>query len=138
MLNRANPSHVAAEARLGAETVIWLTTVSAAGQPQTSPVWFLWDGGEFLIFGSKNGPKTPNIRANPRVSLHLDGDGSGGDIVIFEGTAVVDPAGPPPSAMADYQAKYGALIEAYGWTMEKFAEDYPHVIRVSPTRARIW
>ncbi|MGI9009224.1 MAG: hypothetical protein ACR2FU_24055 [Streptosporangiaceae bacterium] len=29
-------------------------------------MWFLWDGGEFLIYGSKNGPKTPNIRARSR------------------------------------------------------------------------
>ncbi|MGI9008873.1 MAG: pyridoxamine 5'-phosphate oxidase family protein, partial [Streptosporangiaceae bacterium] len=63
MLNADNPAHAAAAARLHDEPIIWLTTVSPSGQPQSSPVWFLWDGGEFLIYGSKNGPKTPNIRA---------------------------------------------------------------------------
>jgi hypothetical protein len=29
-------------------------------------------------------------------------------------------------------------IDSYGWTPQGFARDYPHLIRVSPTRARIW
>jgi len=138
MLNHENPRHAADDARLRSEPIIWLTTVTPAGQPQSSAVWFLWDGAEFLIYGSKKGPKTPNIEANPRVSLHLDGNGSGGGIVTFEGTARIDPDGPPPADVADYVAKYGALIDSYGWGLEKFGRDYPHVIRVTPTRVRIW
>jgi hypothetical protein len=40
MLNPDNPAHAAADARLRQETVIWLTAVNQAGQPQSSPVWF--------------------------------------------------------------------------------------------------
>jgi hypothetical protein len=29
-------------------------------------------------------------------------------------------------------------IDTYGWTATGFSDDYPHVIRVTPTRARIW
>ncbi|HUZ50967.1 MAG TPA: TIGR03667 family PPOX class F420-dependent oxidoreductase [Streptosporangiaceae bacterium] len=138
MLNPDNPAHAAADARLRSEPVIWLTTVARSGQPQSSPVWFLWDGTEFLSYGSKDGQKTRNIAANPRVDLHLDGNGQGGGIVIFEGTARIDQEGPPAAAVADFVAKYGGLIESYGWTLEGVARDYPHVIRVTPTRARIW
>jgi PPOX class probable F420-dependent enzyme len=138
MLNPDNPAHAAADARLRAETVIWLTTVDRSGQPQSSPVWFLWDGAEILIYGSKDGRKTRNIAANLRVDLHLDGNGQGGGIVIFEGTARIDQEGPPAAAVTGFVAKYGSLIESYGWTLEGMARDYPHVIRVTPTRARIW
>ncbi len=138
MLNLDNPKHAAAATRLKQETIIWLTTVDAAGQPQTSPVWFLWDGSEFLIYGSADGKKTSNIQAHPRVGLNLDGNGAGGDVVVIEGTARIDPHGPPPAAVADYVAKYGQRIESYGWTLEGLARDYPHVIRVTPARARIW
>ena len=138
MLNPDNPAHAAADARLRSEPVIWLTTVARSGQPQSSPVWFLWDGTEFLSYGSKDGQKTRNIAANPRVDLHLDGNGHGGGIVIFEGTARVDQDGPSAAAVTGFVAKYGTLIESYGWTLEGFATDYPHVIRVTPTRARIW
>jgi PPOX class probable F420-dependent enzyme len=138
ILDPSQPKHAAAQARLKEETIIWLTTVSPAGVPQSSPVWFLWDGEEFTIYGSKSGPKTPNIRANPHVSLHLDGDGQGGGNVVFEGTARIEEAAAGLDDAADYLAKYGARIEAFGWTPEGMARDYPHVIHVVPTRARIW
>jgi len=138
MLNFDNPKHAAADTRLRKETIIWLTTVDAAGQPQSSPVWFLWNGSEFLIYGSQDGKKTRNILANSRVGLNLDGDGQGGGVVVIEGAARIDPDGPRADAVADYLAKYGQRIESYGWTIEGFARDYPYVIRVTPTRARIW
>jgi PPOX class probable F420-dependent enzyme len=138
MLNPDNPAHAAADARLRSETIIWLTTLSRSGQPQSSPVWFWWDGTEFLIYGSKDGGKTRNIAASPLVDLHLDGNGQGGGIVIFEGQARIDQDGPAAADVAGFVAKYGGLIESYGWTLEGLARDYPHVIRVTPTRARIW
>jgi PPOX class probable F420-dependent enzyme len=134
----ARPEHVAAQARLKDDTIIWLTTVNPAGQPQSSPVWFLWDGEEFSIYGSKNGPKTPNIRANPLVSLHLDGDGRGGGNVVFEGRARIDEGATGLDEVTGYLAKYGEIITSYGWTAASMAEDYPHLIRVTPTRVRIW
>ena len=67
--------------RLADATVIWLTTVSADGQPQTSPVWFLWQDDRFLVYSLADSPRVRNLRANPRVSLNLDGDGRGGAIV---------------------------------------------------------
>lgn len=138
ILDLSQPKHVAAQARLSEEPIAWLTTVSPAGQPQSTPIWFLWDGEEFLIYGSKSGPKTSNIKANPHVSLHLEGNHQGGDNVIFEGTARIDDAAPGLNEVTDYLAKYGETIRAYGWTPESMAEDYPYVIRVNPTRVRIW
>jgi PPOX class probable F420-dependent enzyme len=138
ILDLSKPAHEAAAARLKEEPIVWLTTVNPAGQPQSSPVWFLWEGEEFLIYGSKSGPKTPNIKANSHVSLNLDGNGEGGGIVCFEGTARIDEAGPLPAQVSEYVAKYGARIESNGWSLDSFARDYPHVIRVTPTKARIW
>lgn len=138
ILDPSKPAHAKAADRLMTDQVIWLTTVNKSGQPQSSVVWFLWDGSEFLIYGSKTGPKTPNVKANPHVSLNLDSDGSGGGIVTFEGTARIDEAGPPPAQVAGYVAKYQAQVDAFGWTFDQFAGDYPHVIRVTPTRVRVF
>jgi PPOX class probable F420-dependent enzyme len=138
ILNPEEPAHAAAAARLRTEPVIWLTTVARSGQPQSTPVWSLREAGEFLIYGLANGPKTRNIGSNPHVCLHLEGNGRGGANVIFEGTARIDPAGPTADAVPAYIEKYRQFIDAYGWTPESFATDYPYVIRVSPTRARIW
>jgi PPOX class probable F420-dependent enzyme len=117
---------------------VWLTTVNPSGQPQSTPVWFWWQDVEFFIYGSADGPKTASIEANPLVSLHLDGNGRGGANVIFEGRATIDPAGPRADALPAYVEKYQAFIDSNGWTPQSFAADYPHLIRVVPTRARIW
>jgi PPOX class probable F420-dependent enzyme len=138
ILDPGNPAHAEADGRLRAEPVAWLTTVSPAGQPQSTPVWFLWQDGAFLIYGSASGPKVRNIEASPRVSLHLEGDGQGGAIVTFEGTARVDTGGPRADAVPGYVAKYGELIRALGWNPAGMADGYPHAIRVTPTRVRIW
>jgi PPOX class probable F420-dependent enzyme len=138
ILDQDNPAHAAADSRLRAEPVVWLTTVSPAGQPQSTPVWFLWEDGAFLIYGSASGPKVRNIEANPRVSLHLDGDGQGGANVIFEGTARIDTGGPRADTVPGYVAKYSELIGTLGWDPAIMAAGYPHVIRVAPTRVRVW
>lgn len=127
-----------AERRLQDELIIWLTTVTPSGRPQTSPVWFLWDGETILVYSKAGTARTRNIEANPAVSLNLDGDGQGGSIVAIEGTANIDLDAPPPADIAEYAAKYRAKIDAYGWTLESFARDYPIPIRISPTRARSW
>lgn len=127
-----------AEQRLHDELIIWLTTVSPAGQPQTSAVWFLWDGEEILMYSLAGTPRTRNIEANPRVALNLDGDGQGGSVVSIEGRARLDPEGPPSTEVAAYAAKYRAKIAGHGWTPESFAVDYPIPIRITPTKARSW
>ena len=71
ILDESKPKHTAAQQRLESEPIVWLTTVSPSGQPQSTPVWFLWADGEFLIYGAAKGPKNASIEANPHVSLHL-------------------------------------------------------------------
>jgi hypothetical protein len=72
------------------------------------------------------------------VSLHLEGNGRGGANVIFEGRARLDPAGPRAADVPAYVDKYRELIAGHDRTPDSFADQYPHVIRVTPTRARIW
>ncbi len=125
-----------AEERLGREVVIWLTTVRADGQPQSSPVWFWWDGRDVWIWSLPGSGKVPNLRGQPRVSLHLEGDGTGGEIVTMEGTATfVDR---PVLDVPQYVAKYHDLIEAMGSDDERFAAGYSVGIRVTPTRTRVY
>ncbi len=137
MIDRSTPRGGRAFARLTDEPVIWLTTVSPSGQPQTSPVWFLYDG-DFLVYSLDGTARVRNIEANPRVSLNLDGNGQGGDIVTIEGEARIDPGAPPSTDVPAYQDKYAASIASNGWTPEQFATDYPVPIRITPTRARVW
>jgi PPOX class probable F420-dependent enzyme len=124
--------------RLSTESVIWLTSVHADGQPQSSPVWFLWDGSAFWHRSQAQAGKVANIRSNPKVALHLSDDGKGGDIETVEGNAeLVDVM--PDQVEAAYGKKYEAdLRDGLEMTFEQMKADYPIVVRVTPTRARVW
>jgi PPOX class probable F420-dependent enzyme len=126
------------ETRLREAVVIWLTTVRADGQPQTSPVWFLWDGERFLIYSRPRSGKVPNIRGNARVSLNLDGDRDGGEIVTIEGTAQIDEQAPLADEVLDYVEKYREHIRRLGSEPEPFARTYSTPIRITPTRRRVY
>lgn len=139
MIDTSTAAGARAAARLRSELILWLTTVTPAGQPQASPVWFLWDGGELLVYSRADTPRPANIRAHPRVAANLDGNGRGGDIVSLEGEARIarertTAADVPPA----YLAKYAAAIAGEGWTLEIFLADYPVEIRITVTRVRAW
>lgn len=138
MLDLNTPQAGRAHTRLTDDMIIWLTTVRPNGQPQTSPVWFLYRDGEFLVYSRAGTARTTNIAENPRVSLNLDGNGRGGDIVTIEGEARIDREAPPSNEAPAYREKYAGFIADHGWTPEGFAVDYPIPIRITPTRARVW
>jgi PPOX class probable F420-dependent enzyme len=122
--------------RLHKNIVIWLTTVGADGTPQPIPVWFLWNGREFLVYSEPNKAKLRNIAHRPNVALNLDGDGRGGDIVVVTGAARIVPDEPPASANRDYMTKYHDAILRIGLTDDGFAAAYSVAIRVTPQKLR--
>jgi PPOX class probable F420-dependent enzyme len=132
-----DPKHAAVDTRLRAGLVVWLTTVTATGQPQTTPVWYHWDGETFLFYSQPGRPKLANIAANPRVSLHPVGAADAEDAVTIEGTAALDASAPPSDQIPEYITKYLVLIDGFGWTPASFAADYSVAVRVTPTRFRI-
>jgi PPOX class probable F420-dependent enzyme len=132
------PESGRAAERLGREVMGWLTTVTASGRPRTSPVWFAVHDDAIYVQSRPDAAKLDSIRANGKVSFHLDGDGAGGDIVTIDADAeVLDAA---PSGVADvYLAKYERVIrERLRSTPEAIIADYSTTVRVIPRRVRAW
>ena len=123
--------------RLRDEAIGWLTLVDASGTPQPAPIWFLWDGGSALIYSDGKARRLGYLRANPRATLHLDGNGRGGDIVVLAGEIADAPDEPGVPDNPAYLEKYGAWIAAGNWaTPEVFAETFSVPLRFRPTRVR--
>ncbi|MEV4161786.1 nitroreductase/quinone reductase family protein [Nonomuraea dietziae] len=135
-----------AEQRLQDETIIWLTTVRPDGQPQTSPVGYVWDGVRFLIISNPGAPKIRNLRDNPKVTLHLDLDGNAErfSVLTIEGIAELEPAppgGPAPLNEREVSAYLEKHLESMRWaglTPEQTFADFSTAIRVTPSRARCY
>jgi PPOX class probable F420-dependent enzyme len=102
-----------------------LTTVRSDGQPQSVPIWFLWDGETFLIYSQPGRQKLKNITRNPRAGLNLNSDAHGGAVVRTAGAAEI-------------VEKYRAAIARIGYDPEGFARDYSVPIRVIPERWQVW
>jgi PPOX class probable F420-dependent enzyme len=125
-----------AQERLRQEEVTWITTVRADGQPQSSPVWFHWDGDDFLVMSQPTAQKLRNIARDPKVSLNLNSDRAGGDVLIAEAVAELREGGPDEARAAAYLEKYDGAIKRLGYTADVFAREYSVALRITPTRWR--
>jgi PPOX class probable F420-dependent enzyme len=120
--------------RLREEQIGWLVTVSAGQAPQPIPVWFLWDGQTMLLYSQPDTAKLRNVARNPRVALHLDGDGQGGDVVVLTGEARVVTDVPAANQVPAYLEKYRQGMARIGMTPDAFARTYSVAVRITPTR----
>jgi PPOX class probable F420-dependent enzyme len=124
------------ERHLVEDRVLWLTTVSPAGQPIPRPIWFFWDGADILIYSLNTAVRLTNIRTNERVSVHFNSTVEGEDAVELAGIAEIVGSAPLPSSNSLYMAKYGRDIEeAPDFDLESVNRDFRTLIRVEPVRA---
>lgn len=119
------------------ELIAFLTAVNETGQPQTSPVWFVRDGEDLIVYNRPSSLRLVSVAANPRVAFNLRGDLRASAAVTIEGDAGVEDL-PPARDYPGYLHKYEREIERLGWTPESFSDDYSVGMRITPTRVRAW
>lgn len=125
--------------RLDSAPLAWLTTVRADGQPQSSYVWFHFDGTDLVVRSQPDAGKVRNVRANPKVSFHLDGDDRGGSVLTVEGVAEVLDGELDAGRAAAYLAKYEQAIRTQlRTTPEQISTEYSTTVRITPSRVRAW
>lgn len=123
--------------RLAEDAVVWLTTVGADGTPQPNPVWFLWEGEDtILIYNQAGAKRLAHVKASARVSLNFDGDGRGGDIVVFTGVAELLEDFPLAHEHPPFAEKYAEETARLFQDAADFARGYPAAMRVRLTRVR--
>jgi PPOX class probable F420-dependent enzyme len=129
-----------AKSHLKSEYFIWLTTVDSTGAPQPRPVWFIWEHDSFLIYSQAKAHKLKHIQRNPNVSLHFNSADEKGEkrLIIFTGTAKIEPDCPPANKHRAYMRKYKSGITGLNATSVQFAGEYSVAIRITPTNLRGW
>jgi len=100
-------------------------------------VWFFWDGAESIrIYTLPGSLRVKTIEANPKVSLNFRGTETGGDIVVLNGRAAVNPDAEPPHEHAAYIEKYRSGLANLNLTPEQFAQQYSLPVDVRITKVR--
>jgi PPOX class probable F420-dependent enzyme len=138
MLDTTTEAGSRADGRLREATMIWITTVRSGGQPQSVPVWFLWNGETFLIYSQPGRQKLKNIGRNARIGPHLNANDRGGDVVRAEGTAEVVQDVPPANEVGEYLEKNSESIARIGFDPDGFVRTYSVALRAKPDRWRVW
>ena len=116
----------------------FLTAVNHRGQPQTSPVWYIRDGEDLVVYNRPTAARLQSIANNNRVAFTLRADRGAKSGISLEGTAVVDSSLPPAVDFPGYVDRYAGEIADLGWTPESFSTDYPVGLRITVTRVRNW
>ena len=129
---------VALDYRIRAESIVWLTTVSADGRPHIVPIWFSWDGRTFLVFTKPGAKKVRNVRSNPAVMLALGDPAADFDVLLIEGLAYV--LDPPTRDLvpAPFFHAYTERMAALGLSRDDFLATCSLAIRIGPTRYLSW
>jgi PPOX class probable F420-dependent enzyme len=125
-------------ARLRDEQVIWFTTIADDSTPQPNPVWFLSepDADAVLIYSDNAAKRLDHVAVRPRVSLHFDSDGHGGNVIVFAGVAEQAVDTPSADGNEAYVAKYAPAIERLGVDPAQFATKYSVPLRVRLSKVR--
>lgn len=122
------------------EYFAWLTTIDASGRPQPRPVWFILEGDTLLIYSQPGAFKLKHIINNPNVSLHFNTPDAKGeeDVIVFSGTAMIDPKAELVHKNSEYMRKYRTGIKTLGATPQQFTQAYSTAIRITLTSLRGW
>jgi len=60
------------------------------GSPRVVPIWFHWDGKEFVLGTAPGSPKVKAIGKNAKVALTIDEDAFPPKVVLIRGTAKIE------------------------------------------------
>ena len=118
-------SHV--EERLTAERVFWIATVGEAGRPRVRPVDGVYVDRAIYVGGSHQTRWVREVKANPHVSIHLDGID---DVVIVDGEAEMLTAIADPELARRLAAASNAKYPEYGMTPAFYASSGAIAVRL--------
>lgn len=125
--------------RVNEEKLVWLTTVDSRGTPQPNPVWFLWDGGSFIVFSRPGQAKLANIARSGRVSLNFDATADEEQVTVFTGqAALIDRETISQDILDRYADKYAQGMININLPRPEYETAYTEVIRITPEKVRGW
>jgi len=103
-----------------------LATIRPDGSPQSSVMWFAWDGTHARFSHTRTRQKYRNLIGEPRCSFHVQDPGSPYRTLEVRGRveSIVPDVG---------VAFYRSLQERYGFVVPVFDADVRVVITVTPT-----
>jgi nitroimidazol reductase NimA-like FMN-containing flavoprotein (pyridoxamine 5'-phosphate oxidase superfamily) len=78
--------HPAARELLASTIPARLAYIGTDGTPRVIPIWFHWNGAEFVLGTPPKAPKLKALAKNPRVALTIDDNSFPHKVLMVRGT----------------------------------------------------
>lgn len=108
------------------------------GSPRVVPIWFHWNGSEFVLGSPPKAPKLKALRHDPRVALTIDANEFPHSVLLVRGTARVEEyEGITPEYEACARRYFGAQMgDAWVANMRKTLPSMARIV-IQPNWASI-
>ena len=83
--------HPAAKELLASTIPARLAYIATDGSPRVIPIWFHWNGKEFVMGTPPKAPKLKALAKNPRVSLTIDDNTFPHKVLLVRGNVRLEP-----------------------------------------------
>jgi PPOX class probable F420-dependent enzyme len=100
---------------LNSTALAHMATIGPKGEPQSSPVWFGWDGEHVRVSQTKVRQKYRNLKKNPKIALSIVDPTNPYRYIEVRGT-VVDFEEDPDKAFIDEMAQKYLNEPKYPWS----------------------
>jgi hypothetical protein len=79
--------HPASQELLNSKIPARLAYIATDGTPRVVPIWFHWNGHDFIMASPPKAPKLKALARNPKVSLTIDDNTFPHKVLLVRGTA---------------------------------------------------
>ena len=100
------------------------------GSPRVVPIWFHWNGEEFVFGTPPTAPKTKALRQNSKVALTIDTDAWPHKVLQIRGTAKVETVDGVVPEYAAAARRYFGEEQGQAW-VEQMGKMFSRMARIS-------
>ena len=103
------------------------------GTPRVVPIWFHWDGREFVMGTPPKAPKLKALAKNPKVSLTIDDNNFPHKVLLVRGTAKLQPVNGVVPEYALAAERYFGAEQGKAWVAQLGSMVPGGMVRISIT-----
>ncbi len=110
--------HAASQQLLQSKIPARLAYIWTDGTPRVVPIWFHWNGKEFVLATPPKAPKLKALAKNPKVALTIDDDNFPHKVLLVRGTARLEPVKGIVPEYAQAAERYFGTQQGKGWVAQ--------------------
>jgi PPOX class probable F420-dependent enzyme len=124
--------HPASQALLQSKIPARLAYIWTDGTPRVVPIWFHWNGREFVLGTPAKAPKLKALAKNPKVALTIDDDNFPHKVLLVRGTAHLENVQGVVPEYAEAAERYFGSQQGKAW-VEQLRSMTQEMVRIAIT-----